>query len=133
VQTIEFVAPPVTQIHEERPLATGTVNPVTTSENNVSAKQALPVPAIGSGLQVQAYPNPFKKLVNFRFSSSESGRALLEVYNITGQKLGVVFEGYIKAGVAQDITYRAKWVSNSTLVYRFTVNGKMANGKLFQE
>ncbi|HEY0731600.1 MAG TPA: hypothetical protein VGD33_04220, partial [Chitinophagaceae bacterium] len=86
-----------------------------------------------AGLKVNAFPNPFSDQVNFRFSSTITGKASLEVYNVLGQKIGNVYEGMIKAGEVYDVKYIVPGAKKSALMYRLIVNDKSASGKLFKE
>ncbi len=102
------------------------IAPANVSQN----KKVTPATTNSNGLQVKAYPNPFQKKVNFRITSSVSGKGVLEVYNISGQKLGNAFEGRLDAGVARDVQYTLPVATNSMLVYKLTVGGKSASGKI---
>lgn len=101
--------------------------PAVVAGNSMSEKRA----AI-SELQIVAYPNPFATTVNFQFSSPVSGRAILEVYNMTGQKLGVVFDGEVKAGMTKNVQFDAQKNSKATLIYKLRVNGYSKSGKIIQ-
>jgi len=46
----------------------------------------------------QNYPNPFNPSTNIKFSVAEEGYVKLVVYNITGEKVGVLAEGNFPAG-----------------------------------
>ncbi len=130
VQNIEFAAS-----SRVAPDNTDIISATDKVVEEVVAKPGIPVAPNkeGSALQVQAFPNPFKSTVTFRFSSPESGYALLEVYNILGQKLGIVYEGFVDAGAVRSVQYQTKWSKKTTVIYKLSVNGKTANGKLFQE
>jgi len=83
-------------------------------------------------LKINAVPNPFTTKVNFHFTSAVSGKAILELYNTTGQRLGVIYEGLVKSGISKDIEYNVHQVGQGTLIYKLRVNDKSANGKLIQ-
>jgi hypothetical protein len=51
-----------------------------------------------SALAVTAYANPYTDKVNFTVESKLSGYGSLQVYNMMGQKLKTVYQGYIMAG-----------------------------------
>jgi hypothetical protein len=76
---------------------------VTTGRIDITASGMINNNVItASRLSVSAYPNPFRDNVNFVIASPESGKAVLEVYNLFGQKLQTVYEGFIYAGRSQD-------------------------------
>jgi hypothetical protein len=105
----------------------GAVSSATTDKAAIAEKKA-----IASDLQVVAHPNPFTSTISFRFSSPVSGRAILEVYNTLGQKIGIVYDGAIKAGDVKYVQYEANKTSKATLIYKLRVNDKSANGKIVQ-
>jgi hypothetical protein len=82
------------------------------------------------GLSISAYPNPFKDHVNFVIASPVSGKASLEVYNLFGQKLQTVYEGFIHAGRSQVVQLRTASVSSGVLIYKFRINDKQVTGRL---
>jgi hypothetical protein len=82
------------------------------------------------GLSVSAYPNPFRDQVNFVIASPVSGKASLEVYNLFGQKLQTVYEGFIYAGRSQVVQLRTASVSSGVLIYKFRINDKQVTGRL---
>ena len=84
-----------------------------------------------SELKVNAYPNPFSDKINFQFVSPVRGKASLEIYNISGQRIATLFTGVIDAGITQTVQYiRSKTIANSTLVYKLTVGDKAVYGKI---
>jgi hypothetical protein len=85
-----------------------------------------------SRLNVLASPNPYNDNVRFVIKSPNSGKASLEVYNTLGQKLHIVFEGQIQAGVSQTFEYAVPEIYRSTLIYMFRQGGKLQTGKLLQ-
>ncbi|MEX6686540.1 hypothetical protein QTN47_03490 [Danxiaibacter flavus] len=134
VQHITFVqnVAPLTKVKTasvQKPVRATTQKSTTQASVNKDKKVAS-ASKNSSGLQVTAYPNPFQKKVNFRIVSATSGKAVLEVYNISGQKLGNAFEGKLDAGVARDVQYTLPFASNSMLIYKLSVGGKSASGKI---
>jgi hypothetical protein len=84
-------------------------------------------------LSVTAYPNPFTDKVTFSISSTVSGKASLDVYNILGQKVQNVYQGYLFAGKAQIVEYKApSSIYKSTLIYILRVGNEQVNGKVIQ-
>ncbi|MEJ8844797.1 T9SS type A sorting domain-containing protein, partial [Lacibacter sp. H375] len=82
-------------------------------------------------LRVSAYPNPFAEKVSFAIVSPVSGKASLEIYNMFGQKLQTVYEGYLTAGRTQLVEFRpGSTIAAGTLVYKLNVAGKQVTGKL---
>ena len=62
--------------------------------------------------------------------SAVSGRGSLELYNAMGQRVGIVYEGYIQAGREFIKEYNIARGSTATLIYVFKVGDQKATGKL---
>jgi hypothetical protein len=85
---------------------------------------------IGSEIKVQAYPNPYSKEINFQFVSPVSGQATMNLYNLSGQKLAVVYNGRVSNGVIYTVKYKNALSNKGTILYRLAVGNKIASGKL---
>jgi uncharacterized protein YjdB len=83
-------------------------------------------------LSVSAYPNPFTDKVIFSIESPVSGKASLDIYNVLGQKLHTIYQGYLFAGRGQVVEYNAPGVYKGALIYTLRVGDKQVNGKLIQ-
>jgi hypothetical protein len=86
-----------------------------------------------TGISVKAYPNPYNDRVQFNIESSVSGKGSLVVYNLLGQKVKTVYEGYIFAGKGHVVEFRVPALSRTSLIYIFTINGKQRTGKLINQ
>ncbi len=85
-----------------------------------------------SSLSVSAFPNPFTDKVTFSIVSPISGKASLDIYNIMGQKLHNVYQGYLFAGRGQVIEYNVPSAFKGALIYTLKVGNQQVNGKLMQ-
>ncbi|HET9057872.1 MAG TPA: hypothetical protein VFN30_13585, partial [Chitinophagaceae bacterium] len=85
-----------------------------------------------SNIVVRAYPNPYKDRVTFNFVSPVSGRAILEVFSLTGQRLAIVFDGLVKANVTNSVRYNVTGKPAGMLIYRMNIEGRMVRGKIQQ-
>ena len=83
-----------------------------------------------SPTKVNATPNPFTEKVRFDLVSGISGYGTLELYNTSGQKIGVVYQGYIQAGRPLVRDYIINKGSKSTIIYVFKVGDQRVTGKL---
>jgi hypothetical protein len=81
-------------------------------------------------LKVTSYPNPYNDQVRFVIQSSVSGRGSLEVYNMLGQKLQTVYQGYIFAGRGQVVNYAVPSMNRTNLIYVLRVRDQRVTGKL---
>jgi hypothetical protein len=80
---------------------------------------------------VKAYPNPFSDRVKFLVTSGTAGRGSLEVYNMMGQKIKTVYQGFIAAGTQTfELSMPMQQIAN--LVYVLRVGDKKMSGKLLQ-
>ncbi|CAN5837325.1 hypothetical protein BH11BAC4_BH11BAC4_18790 [soil metagenome] len=88
----------------------------------------------GSNLMtLSAYPNPinsFTDKITFKIRPSVSGQATLELYDIMGTKLAVVFNGYLDMNTDKIIVYKIPANNKRTLIYRFRINDKTSSGKV---
>jgi hypothetical protein len=83
-------------------------------------------------LSVNAHPNPFTNKVSFRITAPVAGEVVLAVYNVTGQRIGIVYQGKIEAGVAKDIEYTAPVGSKGMMFYTLTQGDKSVRGKVIR-
>jgi Ig-like domain CHU_C associated/Bacterial Ig-like domain (group 2) len=85
-----------------------------------------------SKLSVSAYPNPFTDKVKFSIESPVSGKASLDIYNVMGQKLHTVYQGYLFAGTKQVIDYHVPSIYRGSLLYTLKVGNHQVTGKVIQ-
>jgi len=91
--------------------------------NDMGIDQPVPVDFILDG----NYPNPFNASTNIGFSIKQPGHVLLEVYDILGKRVAVLFDSYVSSG-----TYNVVWngvsdnnrpLSSGVYFYRLTSEG----------
>jgi hypothetical protein len=97
-------------------------------------------PRIGAGangetaaiekLRVSAFPNPFRDQVKFVIETPVSGQAVLEVYNIAGQKVQTLFNGHMEAGETRMVDYKPSVTVNTMMIYKLRIGEKEVTGKL---
>lgn len=83
------------------------------------------------GVSVTAYPNPYTDKINFTVESNVSGQGALQVYNMMGQKIKTVYQGFITSG-QQNFTLTLPAQQRANLIYVLTVGDKQITGKLLQ-
>jgi hypothetical protein len=81
-------------------------------------------------LKVTAYPNPYNDAVNFQFVSPRTGKAALEVYDVVGRRVAIIYQGQVSAGVPISVQYRVPALNRVPLVYKLSVGNRSARGKL---
>jgi hypothetical protein len=101
-----------------------------TSSLVVLARVAPQASTISDHVKVSAYPNPYTDKVRFTIKSTVSGQGSLDVFNMVGQKVKTVYQGYVHANTEQVVEYRVPDVSRQNLIFVMTVNGERITGKL---
>jgi len=80
------------------------------------------------------YPNPFNASTNIGFAVEQPGHVLLEVYDILGKRVAILFDSYVSSG-----TYNIIWngvsdnnqpLSSGLYFYRLTSDGKSMTKKM---
>ena len=66
---------------------------------------------------LQNYPNPFNASTNISFTLPEPSDIAIEIYNILGQRVDLLFEGNKQAG-APSIVWNASNVASGTYLYK---------------
>ena len=82
---------------------------------------------------IKAYPNPYKSEINFQFKSPVSGMAVLEIYDLLGQKLAVAFKGEVKAQAVNTTKYYVPAGNRVQLMYNLTIGEQIFHGLLLPE
>lgn len=85
---------------------------------------------LGVPTKVVAVPNPYRDRIKFNLLSMVSGTGSLELYNIMGQKIATVYEGYVQAGREFTKEFSVPVDKRSTLIYVFKVGDQRITGKL---
>ena len=80
---------------------------------------------------VKAYPNPFNDKVKFVVSAAQAGQGTLEVFNMLGQKVKTVYQGFVPAGI-NNFELFLPGQKNISLIYRFRMGENLLTGKLLQ-
>ncbi|MGN6601192.1 MAG: hypothetical protein ACTHK8_02010 [Ginsengibacter sp.] len=79
---------------------------------------------------VKAVPNPYNNVIRFTLQSDVSGHGTLELYNLLGQKVKTVYQGYIQKGFKQNIDYTVPGGAHTNLIYLFRVGNERKSGIL---
>lgn len=77
----------------------------------------------------QNYPNPFNPTTNIMFALPKGGRVKLSVYNMLGQEIAVLFNGYKEAGV-HTATWNAGNFSSGIYIYKLETDVKIFAKKM---
>ncbi len=97
-----------------------------TPVSDVSADFSQQPTSYGLG---QNYPNPFNPETVIRFAVKESGRLLLEVYDVTGRKVTTLHSGTAKVGQHQ-VIFKGEDLPSGIYFYRLSINDFAATRKM---
>lgn len=106
-----------------------TTESITTRTINTQPSETYRI-KLESAQRVNATPNPYLDRVRFNLVSGVTGRGSLELFNMLGQKVAVVFEGHVQAGWEINKDFLVPKAQRSTLIYVFTVGEQKVTGKL---
>jgi hypothetical protein len=99
------------------------INPVIVDLNSLQDEDII---ELHDNLSV--YPNPFNPETNIHFELAESGNALIEIYNVKGQKLETLIDCELSAGI-HSLTWQAQ--DHSSGIY--LLNFQTADTKLIKK
>ena len=102
---------------------------VTLTPTQLQSLQTLIVP-IESQTLVNAFPNPFSEKVKFVVTPQQSGNGSLEVYDAMGQRVKILFQGYVQKGLVRTFDYDVPQAQRRNLFYIFRVGDQKTTGKL---
>ena len=87
-------------------------------KGNKSAEIERTVFVQDASANLNVWPNPFNKQLNFRFSYPEITRAKLEIYDMTGSKVVTLFDDYLDANQLIDLKYIPTNIISGFYLYR---------------
>lgn len=82
--------------------------------------------------EVKAFPNPFVDRVNFQVKAQVEGPVLVEIFNTSGQRLELLYNGNLRKGETKNLVYTPKMGGTEAIIYRVTANGSSYSGKLIK-
>ncbi|MCW3788438.1 SprB repeat-containing protein [Plebeiibacterium sediminum] len=84
------------------------------------------------GIEIKAFPNPFKDNINFTIVSKETADGELAIYNTYGEKIKSIFSGTFLANIEYTFTYQGDDINDRLLFYKLTSNKGVVQGKLLK-
>ncbi|MBD3225160.1 MAG: T9SS type A sorting domain-containing protein [Caldithrix sp.] len=78
----------------------------------------------------QNYPNPFNPTTRINFVPQTSGQANLSVYNVSGQKVAELFDGYARKGNQYSYEFNGINLASGIYFYRLTIAGSVEVKKM---
>lgn len=112
----------------------GTARPALLWLANYIQNNPLGVKGIASNLPSdfqlqQNYPNPFNPTTNIEYSLPKNGYVTLKVYNILGQEVASLFQGFHKAGT-YEVSFDASKLASGVYIYRLQSDNVSISKKL---
>jgi len=77
----------------------------------------------------QAYPNPFNPTANINFALPAASTVKLQVFNLRGQLVQTLVDGYRDAGY-HEVTFDAGNMASGMYIYRIQAGDHVASGKM---
>ncbi len=90
---------------------------------------AADAPVPGSFVLNQNYPNPFNPATDISFALPAASHVMLEVFNITGQRVAVLADGVFGAG-EHTFTWDGSNVASGVYLYRIKTDNEMVTKKM---
>lgn len=79
---------------------------------------------------LKVYPNPFSDKLWFEFTAPSDVTSRLEIFDVTGRKMDILFEEKMKAGQFYRIEYTPKNQVTQMIIYRMVMGVRTINGKV---
>jgi hypothetical protein len=100
------------------------------SSNLKSALNDNPIQTELEQITFKAYPNPFDQELNFHIVLPYDSKVTLEVYDLVGKKVAILYNDAVDAGQLINVTLNTADIPRQALIYRFTTSHEVLNGKL---
>ncbi|MGM0626451.1 MAG: T9SS type A sorting domain-containing protein, partial [Bacteroidota bacterium] len=84
-------------------------------------------------LEVTAHPNPFKKKINFKFSSSVDTHVKFEIITLGGSMVSILFDENVLEGTNYHVTFSGSQAAPGIYFYRITTDYGTYNGKIIKQ
>jgi hypothetical protein len=94
-------------------------------KQGVTANSALPI----QFALHQNYPNPFNPVTHIRFDLPEAGQVSLKIYNVTGQLVAELVDGFRKSG-QHEVAFDATGLASGIYIYRIQAGEKIEQKKM---
>jgi hypothetical protein len=87
---------------------------------------------VKSSKQSIVYPNPFTSKTNIQFVATESGKAVVELYNINGVKIRTLFSGNVVQGQTYNVGAGDALLPKGMYVYVISTNKQQQRGRIIK-
>ena len=97
--------------------------------DTVTSSDGTDLPDAGLHLSVP-WPNPAGSEIRFSLSSAEAQTVLVELYDISGTRVGSLYHGSLRANEALDLMLQSDRFSSGVYFIRATANGTFSTRKI---
>ncbi len=85
-----------------------------------------------NGIEINAFPNPFKENINFTILSKANAEGELTIYNTYGEKIKTLYNGTFLSNIEYTFIYQGDDFDDRLLFYKLTTNKGVVQGKLLK-
>jgi hypothetical protein len=124
-------------MNDTRQTETGEEQNAGKSGKNIISNEESSAKYLGSAMltdptiTIKPVPNPFGSKVRFLINSPQTAKGILEIYNMHGQKLKTIYQGYIYEGLNYfDLTLPQ--TNRAELIYILRMADKSVTGRVLQ-
>ena len=100
-----------------------------TPKNDI-ASQELQYEDVNSGMILENYPDPFKEITTIRFVMEEDSHAKMEVFDLSGKLVRVLFDGNVTAHQDVKLELNGADLNSGLFIYKLTTPKTVSTGKL---
>jgi hypothetical protein len=84
-------------------------------------------------MDFRVFPNPFRDRLNFRFAPVKDSQVRLELFDMTGALVEVLFEGSVAENQLVEVQYIPQLRNATFLFYRLTMGTEVRTGKVMYQ
>ena len=130
------------EVNPNEPVAQGDPDAYTYRTNRVWVGEAFNYPDTGVGIDnskelvalnhilLRNYPNPFNPVTHIEFSSQQSGRAIVTVYDVNGRLIKKLFDDRVKANQLYRLEFEGNNLASGVYFYRLNINNHFTTRKM---
>jgi len=79
---------------------------------------------------ISVYPNPAVDQATFVFKAAESGKTMIEIYDLAGARIAMIYSNVVEAGAEYSTTYDASNLATGVYMYRMTNGSTSEMGRM---
>ena len=83
--------------------------------------------------ELRVFPNPFRDRLNFSFAPTTDTQVRLELFDLTGALVEVLFEGSVSKDQLIEVHYTPRLNNSTFLFYRLTMGSEVRTGKVMYQ